>query len=85
MAGGPELELAVVVMGEAIFGLHGSVGEEGIGVSGFDGFCGGLERFGGVAVGPDGDNRRLLGEFLGAAGEAFAALLGGRAFVPFDL
>src|SRR5216684_285265 len=35
----PEFELAVVIVRETIFGLHGSVREEGIEVSGFNGFC----------------------------------------------
>ncbi len=82
LAGGPEFEFAFVVMGEAVFGFHGSVREEGIRVGGFNSFCGGLECFVGVAVNAQGDRRGLLGEFLGAAGETLAALLGGSAFVP---
>src|SRR5216683_6512947 len=35
LAGGPEFHFAVVVVSEAIFGLHGGVGEKRIGVGGF--------------------------------------------------
>src|SRR5260370_25931383 len=82
LAGRPKFKLAVVIMREAIFGLHGSMGEEGIGVSGFDDFCGGLQGFAGVAVAADGDSRRLLGKFIGAAGGAPAALSGGGGLLP---
>ena len=82
LAGRPEFEFAVVVVGEAIFGLHGGMCEERIEVSGFDGPCGVVYGGIGVAVFADGDGGSLLGELIGAAGEEFAALLGGRAFIP---
>src|SRR5260370_6824869 len=85
LAGRPKFELAVVIVRETIFGIHGSVREEGIEVRGFDGFCGGLKDFGSVSVVAESDGGRLLGEFLGAAGKAFAALLRSCAFVPFGL
>src|SRR3989475_1428313 len=55
LAGRPELQLTIVVVGETVFGFHGSVREKGIGVSSFNGFCGGLEGFGSVAVAAEGD------------------------------
>jgi len=82
LAGRPEFEFAVVIMREAVFGLHRGVGEEGVGVSGFDGFCGGLQGGVSVAVLSDGDRGSLFGELIGTIGEAFAALLRGGAFVP---
>ena len=82
LAGRPEFEFAVVIVREAILGLHGGVGEEGVGVSGFDGFCGGLQGGVGVAVLSNGDRGSLFGELIGTIGEAFAALLCGGAFVP---
>src|SRR6267154_2995487 len=82
LTGRPELEFAVVIMGETIFGLHGSVREEGIGVSGLNCFRGGLERFRGITVTAKGNGGRLLGKLLGAASKACAALLGGGTFLP---
>ena len=82
LAGRPEFELAVVVMGKAILRLHGCVRKEGIGISSLDGFCGRLQSFLGVPVGAEGDGGRLFGKFLGAAGKTFAALLRGGAFLP---
>src|SRR6266853_4294404 len=72
LTGRPELEFAVVVIGETIFGLHGSVREEGIGVSGLNYLRDGLERFLGVAVTAKGNGGRLLGKLLGAASKACA-------------
>src|SRR5467141_180875 len=82
LAGRPELELAVVVVSEAVFGLHGSVREEGIEVGGLDGFCGGLEGFVGVSVLAKGDRRRLLGKFFCPERKTFAALLLVRDLLP---
>src|SRR6266567_1947967 len=42
LAGRPEFELAIVVMGETVFRLNRSVREEGIRIGGLDGFRGGL-------------------------------------------
>src|SRR5438445_11614080 len=78
----PKFEFAVVVMCEAVLWLHGGVRKERIGVGGFDGFRGRLQRGVGIAVLAKRDRRRLLREFVGALLEAFAALLCGRAFVP---
>jgi len=39
-----------MVVGETVFGLHGSMREEGIEVGSFDGFRGGLEGLGSVSV-----------------------------------
>src|SRR6266700_568939 len=61
LARGPEFELAVVKVGEAIFGLHGSMREERIRVGGFDNLGGGLQSFGGVAVAANGNGGWLLG------------------------
>ena len=69
-------------MREAILRLHGGVRKEGIGISGLNGFCGGLQRFLGVAVAAEGDGGRLLGKFLGTACKTCAALLCGGAFFP---
>src|SRR5260370_2640427 len=69
LAGRPEFELAVVIVRETIFGLHGSVREEGIEVRGFDGFCGGLKDFPSVSVVAESDGGRLPGEFLCPAGK----------------
>jgi len=82
LAGGPEFKFAVVIVGEAIFGLHGGMSEERIEVSGFNGFRGGVDGSVGVAVFSDGDCGSLLGEFIGATSEELAALLRGGAFVP---
>jgi len=55
LAGRPELQLTIVVVRETVFRFHGGVRQKGIGVSGFNGFCGGLEGFGSVSVAPEGD------------------------------
>src|SRR5467141_1347235 len=72
-------------MGEAVLRLHGGVREEGIGVRALDNFYCGLQSFVCVAVAADSDGGRLLRKFIGTAGEASAALLGGCAFDPFGL
>ena len=85
LTGRPEFQFAVVIVGETIFGLHGGVREEGIGVSGLNCFRGGLERFLGVAITAKGKGGRLLGKLLGAASKACAALLGGGTFLPLGV
>ena len=85
LAGRPKFELAVVIMGKAVFRLHRSMREERIRISGLNGLCCGLEGFVGVSILAKSDGRRLLGKFLRAAGETFTALLRSCAFVPFCL
>src|SRR5258708_4204040 len=70
LTGRPEFELAVVIVRETIFGLHGSVREEGIEVGTFDGFRGGLKGFVGVAVLAKSDGGGLLGGSVGDDGDA---------------
>src|SRR5271167_521222 len=81
----PEFEFAIVEMSKAIFGLHGSVGEERIDIGGFDCFFGGVKSGRGVAVFAEGERRRLPRKLLSALEKAFAALLGGGTFVPGDV
>src|SRR5207253_3199014 len=56
----PKVELAVVIMGEAVFRLHRSVREERIRISGLNGLCGGLKDFFGVSILSKSDGRRFL-------------------------
>src|SRR5258707_14535609 len=75
LAGRPEFELAVVIVRETVFWLHGSMREEGIEVGSFDGFCGGLEGLGGVSAVAESDGGWFFWEFIGPAGETSSGLL----------
>ena len=85
LAGGPELQLAVLKGGGCVHRLHGHMGDEGIGVGGFDDLGRGGQCGVHIAVAAQRVGGRGLEQFGGAGGKLLAALGRAGAEVPIDL
>ena len=84
MARRPDLEIAVLVVREAVLRLHWGVSEKRVGVGGFDSFVRRVECGIGVAVCTQRKCRRLFGKFIGLSRKILAALLRSGTIAPID-